>query len=240
MVRVQSSLARFPGQSISDAAFYAVNAEDHPAEIIQLVPQMKGVVDEKIIDELRVKYPGMEIRLHANVRVFERHLITNLSSSRIYREYYRRLGEINSYLGRTTYTLHAGMRAEISWPRLLDQAKKLADAWECVVGIEGHYPTKNGVFWVSTWAEYQLLFESGAHYVVDFSHLNIVATKENRYDVKMLEEAVSNPRCVEVHVSDNDGTSDQHKPLLREPWWYPAIHHVHKNAAIFTESKVRL
>jgi len=107
------------------------------------------------------------------------------------------------------------------------------------VGIEGHYPTKHDIWLLSTWAEYRVMLESGVHYALDLSHLHIVATGSGYVEWNLLRELLASPKCLEVHVSANDGSADQHHALdvNAVPWWWPLLAYVHANTVIFSEGR---
>jgi hypothetical protein len=58
-----------------------------------------------------------------------------------------------------------------------------------------------------------MLLESGAHYALDLSHLHIVATASGYVEWGLLQELLASPKCLEVHLSGNDGSADQHNAL---------------------------
>lgn len=239
---IHTSLAAYPGWNILRATQAALKGSEEPqlgrcaARVLQLVPQTFGVYTLEILDQIKALHAG-EIRLHANIQIGPRRVMADLSGFTRYRGYFKELGALNKHLGSPVYTAHAGRRSEADFRSMLRNAKALSDAWGCVVGVEGHYPTPNNTFLVDSWAEYRALFESGAPYVVDLSHLNIVAHASGVQELNMVCEAVSNPNCVEVHVSHNDGRSDSHEPLTEAPWWWPAMNRIHNKAVVFTEAR---
>ena len=106
----------------------------------------------------------------------------------------------------------------------------------CRVAVEGHYPTRGDVFHIATWAEYAALHESGVDFALDLSHLNIVASHSGVIETNLVREMLASEHCLEVHVSGNDGTRDQHARLTREPWWLSLLGDVHPDAIVFCEA----
>ena len=122
---------------------------------------------------------------------------------------------------------------------MLDNARRCADLFECPVGVEGQYPAKGDPWLVSKWTEYRWLFESGVPYAIDVSHLNVLAARTGVRDDALLQEMLACDRCIEVHVSDNDGQGDWHQVCERPAWWFPLLHHINPNAVIFSEGNHR-
>lgn len=46
-------------------------------------------------------------------------------------------------------------------------------------------------------------------------------------------------RCIEVHVSDNDGSGDWHQVCQATPWWAPLLSHINNQAVVFSEGNHR-
>lgn len=240
--RVNLSLAAYPGLSFYDAMEKA--SKESPEEPLlgkllledtQLCPQNREILTPEYVDMLMALFPATRFRLHANVRVLPSRMILDWSSYGQPQEYWDALASISRQLKAPAYTAHAGRRAEATLPDIIEAARRAEDLFDCPVGIEGHYPTPNDVFLVSNWAEYRTLFESGVNYVVDLSHLHIVAEQSGRRELTLVQEMLACERCIEVHVSANDGTKDQHRTLAREPWWWTLTQYIHPKATIFSE-----
>ncbi|MDR2032821.1 MAG: hypothetical protein LBP86_11370 [Azoarcus sp.] len=90
-----------------------------------------------------------------------------------------------------------------------------------------------------TWAEYRALFESGVPYALDLSHLNILATWSGRRETALVAEMLACERCLEIHVSDNDGHGDGHLVCEAPPWWFDLLDGCHGGAVIFAEGNHR-
>jgi hypothetical protein len=242
-VRVHVSLASWPGQQFQNALLHAklwgVNEPlfgNLSLQHIQLVPQSQGVVTEDAAEELVRAWPGVQFRLHANVRVFERHRLADLSNFDRHQDYFAQLARVSQALQARVYTAHAGRRCFASMPTMLQNARRAADLFGCSVGVEGLYPAPGDPWLVSTWDEYQELYESGVPYALDLSHLHILATHTERRELSLLQEMLSCPRCIEVHVSHNDGRSDRHQVCSDPPpWWFELLASINPDAVVFSE-----
>lgn len=244
-MHINPSLASFPSATFVEAAHRVVAGVTEPllgtcrAEVLQLVPQAYGILDEAVCDELQSLYPGKELRLHANVRLGERRVMADLSGLHKHAQYFARLAELNRHIRGTVYTAHAGRRSEATIQQMLDHCRRLEDRMGCIVAVEGHYPTAGDVFLVSSWSEYRSVFKSGVRYVVDLSHINIVAEQSGERDDVLVQEMLACERCIEVHISDNNGAADSHQQLSSPPWWWDMMKHIHPRATVFSEGKAR-
>lgn len=243
---INISLAAFPGLAHLDAALAAIDGVRRcelsepafgPLSIchMQLVPQNRGQMTESFAQSLCDAYPDVKFRLHANVRVLQRAVRADLSGFDEHFAWFEQAGRINRLLGAAGYTAHSGYRAESSMLQMLDNARRCADLFECRVGIEGQYPTQAGELLVASWAEYRQLFESGLDYALDLSHLNILVAKTRVREDALVAEMLSSAQCIEVHISDNDGSGDWHQTCERRPWWADLLMQTHPDAVIFSE-----
>ncbi|MGI0013259.1 MAG: hypothetical protein ACREBU_07440 [Nitrososphaera sp.] len=205
------------------------------ASHVQLVPQNHGLLDEDLVDSLMAAYPGTRFRLHANVRVLQTHRMADISGLDQHRDWFDQAARISLRINAPAYTAHSGARKQADIPTMLDNARKIADLFGCPVGIEGQYPVEGDTLLVSSWEEYQQLFESGVPYALDLSHLNILACKSGKREVGLVREMLNCERCIEVHVSDNDGRGDFHQTCEAAPWWFSLLNSIHENAVVFTE-----
>ncbi|QKL61257.1 hypothetical protein HI808_06025 [Ralstonia solanacearum] len=205
---------------------------------VQLVPQTTGRLDEARVDALLAAVPAIRFRLHANVRLLARHRMADLSTFDADLDWFRQAARISQRLGAPAYSAHAGDRRHATLDQVLDNARRCADLFGCPVAVEGLYPDRHGAQLVSTWDEYRVLFESGVPYALDLSHLNIVAHRVNRED-GLVADMLACERCIEVHVSDNDGTGDQHRICKAPPWWYRLLAYLHPGAVVFAEGNHR-
>lgn len=244
--RVNLSLAAYPGLrhevaaqravchagagTLTEPLFGAIKV-DH----VQLVPQNHGLLSEDVAGQLLEAFPGTQFRLHANVRVLRSHTIADLSSTGIHAEWFTRAALVSKALKAPAYTAHSGYRGQATLLQALDAARRLADEFGCPVGIEGQYPTKDDALLVSTWEEYQVVLESGVPYALDLSHMNILAHRTGRTELGLVQEMMNCERCIELHVSDNDGRGDSHQVCEQPSWWFPLLAELHPKTVVFTE-----
>ena len=121
----------------------------------------------------------------------------------------------------------------------MDNARRCADLFDVPVAIEGLYPSAREPWLVATWEEYRRLLDSGVPFALDLSHLNILATWSGRLDMGLTAEMLSSERCIEVHVSSNDGRHDQHRRCDAPAWWSPLLSSINPRAMVFTEGDHR-
>jgi sugar phosphate isomerase/epimerase len=234
------SLASWPGLDYGGVPDVLASAHDEPlfgtlsTAHVQLVPQTLGLLDEERVDGLLGAFPSTRFRLHANVRVLPRHRMADLSTFNTDLDWFRQAARISQRLNAPAYSAHAGYRRHATLAQVLDAARRCADLFGCPVAVEGLYPDRHGAQLVSSWDEYRTVFESGVPYALDLSHLNIVAHREGRQDT-LVAEMLACERCIEVHVSDNDGHGDSHRICHASTWWMPLLAHCHPYAVIFSE-----
>ena len=204
---------------------------------LQLCPQGRGRLDADFASELVKAYPGIEWRLHANVQVESSLRVVDLANWPQERAWFAKVGQVSAALKAPAYTAHAGRREQATVEQVLRHVREIEQCLGIPVGVEGHYPTPQGIWLFGCWAEYRRLLESGVHYALDLSHLHILATQSGRIEWSLVQEMVSSPQCLEIHVSGNDGTADQHRPLNGPTWWLPLLMMAHPQAVIFYEGK---
>lgn len=244
-MKVQTSLACWPGLRYDDAPLHLTRRCSEPCsgplhtDHVQLVPQSRGLLDESVADRLMAALPHTQFRLHANVRVLPGHGVVDLSGFEQHADWFRQAARLSRYLNAPAYTAHAGRRQEATLPQVLEFARRCAQWFGCPVGIEGHYPTREDAFLLSSWDEYKKLLHSGVPYALDLSHMHILASRSGRREPTLLAEMLSCERCLEVHISDNDGRADQHRVCTDEPWWWPLLSRVHAQAVVFSEGNHR-
>lgn len=247
---VNISLAAYPGLLHEQAAERGIGGAARGtlrepcfgklyAENVQLVPQNFGMVTEALADSLMQAYPDTQFRLHANVRVLSSHRIADVANFDKHSDWFSQAALISQRLNAPAYTAHSGFRADATMSGMLDNARRMADLFGCPVGIEGQYPVAGDTLLVSTWDEYRWLFESGVPYALDLSHLNILACKFGSREDSMIKEMLSCERCIEVHVSDNDGRGDFHQTCDEAPWWFPLLTYINEKAVVFSEGNHR-
>lgn len=244
-MRAHVSLACWPGLRHEVAAERLRTPIDEPlfgrlsVDHVQLVPQSMGCLTEERSDALRAAHPGTALRLHANVQVLPSRRLADLSGFERHADWFAQAARISQLLEAPAYTAHAGRRSESGLAAMLDNARRCADLFGCPVGVEGHYPAAGDAWLVSSWLEYRAVFESGVPYALDLSHLHILATQTGRHETTLVAEMLACERCIEVHVSDNDGRGDWHQVCTEPPWWHPLLPHIHPDAVVFSEGNHR-
>jgi hypothetical protein len=205
---------------------------------IQVCPQNfgEGKITEQLLDKLQDFVPESKIRLHANTRIMDHSCQYDAGTISRFPEYTQRLTAILKHLG-TPYTLHA---ANNGVPLLtqLEAVSKLSDATGVPVGIEGLYPSKYARNTLKVWDDYELLLMSDCFYAIDLSHLNIIRQNIGNPPQGLLESLIQDPKCIEIHVSGNDGIMDSHLPCTGKEWWMPLLNIVSDNTVIFYEGRI--
>lgn len=241
---VHAALAQFPGVPYAEALqSLMIGVEEDfgcvSIDHIQINPQNRGRMTPDTLDQLVSMSPGSQFRFHANVHIdghSPRDLEASYAQSGPARQYFHSLKELNDSVGSPAYTLHAGERSACgSLGELFSNVHMIEDILSCPVGVEGHYPDENK-FWIQDWEEYAVLLHSDVRYALDLSHLNVVARKTGRAELGLTRELVSSDRCIEVHLSHNNGRSDAHVALEGFiPWWVSALDAIHPQCVVFTE-----
>lgn len=204
---------------------------------VQLCPQNTGRLDREAATDLWRNFPGITWRVHANVRVEETLRIVDLCDWPQEGTYFRQVAQVSATLKAPAYTAHAGRRTQASLAEVLRYTQEVEQLFGVPVGIEGHYPAPGNPWLISSWGEYRQLLESGVRYALDLSHLHILAVQSGRQERSLVQELLASDRCLEVHVSANDGTADQHLPLTEAPWWWPLLAATHPDAVLFCEGR---
>jgi sugar phosphate isomerase/epimerase len=240
MVVTNISLAAFPARTHEEALQQALAGVQDPMfgelglQHIQLVPQNRGTLDVERAHRLHAMVPQAQFRLHANVRVLPEHRFADLTNAHMHEDYFEALQRVHEALGAKVYSAHSGSKHEGSWAQTVSNTLSLQDRLGCPVAIEGQYPSTKPMH-LSFWQEYQRLLDGSLYYVIDLSHLNIVAHRTRRQELGLVRELLACERCLEVHVSDNDGTGDWHALCGREVWWMDALNAIHPGAVVFSE-----
>lgn len=240
------SLAGWPGARVAQALRSAALGASDPlfgrlstAEV-QLVPQSLGLITIEEAKQLRLDWPQTRFRLHANVRVLTQHRYADLSNMALHADWLKQAARVSKCLGAAAYTAHAGRRSNATLAEMLDNARRAAGLFGCAVGVEGMYPSTRERWLVSSWREYQLLFESGVPYALDLSHLHILAHQTAVCETQLVKEMLACSRCLEVHVSHNDGLTDSHQLCFKTtPWWSIYLRDIHPAAVVFSEGLQR-
>ena len=240
------SFAAFPASKYDDAVKNGLLAPVFEptlgrlsVEHVQWVPQTcrEQLTAEKAVEMVR-QFPQTQFRLHANVRVLKQHhLRADLAGYSEFPDYFSEMARVSRAINAPAYSAHAGLREMATFDKVLSAARRAAEQFGCPVAVEGHYPTprEGNKYNVSTWDEYRALFESQVTYALDLSHLNILAHYSRQRNETLVAEMLECERCIEIHVSENDGRGDQHQMLKSEPWWWPLQMHFNPKAVVFSE-----
>lgn len=268
--KIHPALSVFPGYSPHRAmqALSEVQSDggfEFDLSKIQITPQNFCPWTPEALERFIGQYPDTQFRLHASIR-----LAKDTVSDKVQRfpwydlqrfiedpvggtRYFARLGELNAVLGNPVYTFHSGSRPsgrdKVIRPKMIEAMGVIGELLNAPVAIETLYPRKQlegarvGMrrHWMDTWEDHAwLLFESDLNYVVDLSHLNIIAAAEGP-NITLTRSLLSNPRMLELHLSGNNGTADQHTCLAttENAWWQPLLSDVHSGADWFTEGSLR-
>lgn len=207
---------------------------------LQLCPQNQGQLTAELALQLKQDYPDIQFRLHANIQLQPQPRWVDLCDWPDTQAWFKQAAFISGLLGTSVYTTHAGRRCKASVEQVLRYVREAEQVLGIAIGVEGHYPSRDDRWLISNWTDYQALLESGVHYALDLSHLHILACQTGHVEYGLVSEMLNSPRCLEVHLSGNDGSGDQHQPLDREnpPWWWMLLlTSVHHDAVIFAEGR---
>lgn len=249
-MKVNPATACLPGVSLATTLKTFKNTitnwpEKVPGKMVfehcQICPQTPDTWNLKELSSAIINYPDTQFRFHANVRKESLTTVIDASVSRqskIFSSYVEWFKNVNKIVGAKSYSWHAG-RVGTSLSEAFDNTKALSDSLGIPVAIEGLYPAKHEKWLLSSWEDYAILLSSKSHYAIDLSHLHIVATQSGRYEKSLTEELLSSDCCIEIHLSDNDGTHDRHRPLREVKWWDVCLDKINPAAVVFTESDIR-
>lgn len=192
---------------------------------VQLCPQNRSVLGERDCTELRQAFPGVAMRPHANVACWGEFGLFDASSpwsDTAFSRWRRALRKVCDALGSPAYSWHAGRASQASLEQALAHTFELEQWLGIPVGIEGLYPSKHTPWLMSSFADYVAARDAGARFALDLSHWNIIATATRRTELALLKELLSDPLCIEVHLSTNDGRQDTHRKIQDKPFWFDA------------------
>lgn len=187
------------------------------AEHIQICPQHAHYFDTQTAEELLEKFPKVQFRLHADVRLKNKRGVSiDLSDySKDTSWYFKELAQLSKKLGSKFYSLHAGKR-KVNLEQLKEQYLRVQDIFnDVIVCVEGLYPASQGKWIIDSWSEYAWLAENSIPYAIDLSHLKIVEKKLGLND-DLIKDLIKNPLCEEIHISFNDGNLDSHNIAQNE------------------------
>ena len=229
-----------------DTAVARIDAEDPVDGVIQLCPQngarARLAMDVEQVERLRQRYPQRRFRLHANHRLARLPALFYDASTvdRHWSSCFAPLAALHRRLGADVYSLHAGRADYADRAALVRGVARLEQLFAGPVAVEGMYPSQRERFHVDSSEGYRWLLQSGLAMAIDVSHVHIVRTQEGGFDEGLLDALLQSERCVEVHLSHNDGRLDQHRSLpVEPPWWWPAVRRaraVRPDLAVLCES----
>jgi hypothetical protein len=209
---------------------------------IQLCPQNRSTLGEEECSLLVQTYPATEFRVHANTSCGGKFGIHDASSdwgSNAFQEWKALLKRACVILGAPAYSWHAGRSERASLGQAIARTMDLEQELGIPVGVEGLYPSESTGWLMSSFEDYKTVMGSGARYAIDLSHWQIIAKKEQRFELELLEDLLTHPQCIEIHVSDNDGRRDNHQPLARKTFWIDMMQrlqaHGRLSADVFSE-----
>lgn len=110
---------------------------------------------------------------------------------------------------------------------MLDNARRCADLFGCPVGVEGHYPSQRDDWLVSNWQEYRAVFASGVPPTRSTCRTCTSSPPTGRPETTLVAEMLACERCIEVHLSANDGRGDWHEVCTEDVWWHALLPHPH-------------
>lgn len=244
--KLNISLASYPRRKFDQALIEVMRSVEIPVaglvdtRHVQLCPQNFGILDVEMIECLRSLAPNMQFRLHANVRVLaSRHILDVIDFAPNEHPYWNVLKAAHRATGAPVYSAHAGHKAGGSMAHLIDQAKRFSDFMGCPVAVEGHYPSRNETFLMSSWDEWERVLRADIPFVVDVSHAQIVAHLSRCRNDDLVREMLASPNCLEIHLSGNDGRSDRHCAMTGDEWWWPLLDTANPKATWFYEGIVK-
>lgn len=210
---------------------------------IQLCPQHIGFISEKSAKEFSSKYQNTNFRLHANARLFTKLKPFDAGSNlKENEEYIHNLKKISTILCSKAYSYHAPMSDFFNWWGIRDNVLRLQDFLGIPVAIEGLYPMKKKTYWDNSLKIYETFLNGDLNYALDLSHLNIAYQQmkivEQKEFTELAIKMINDSKCLEIHISGNDGVHDKHTPITGDEWWFNVLEQLtNQNAIIFCESK---
>ena len=176
---------------------------------------------------------GVQFLIHHNSPINGKSNFVNLCD-RVPEEYFRQVFEFCNLTGTTHYSIHGGnySRDSVSKASAFEnycarfaEADKIAQEYNIKLAVETMYPTISGNQHVLADMQEIEFFQSifpDAGMVLDCAHIKI----QKHYgtaDDSIIRWLLDNPNLVEIHISENDGRSDRHTPVLKNSWFWGAI-----------------
>jgi hypothetical protein len=221
--------AAFPRLDLKDAV-RVIDAEGPNFKPIQLCPQNGSFNRSTLYDQIneinRSQASKRAFYLHGNHRLICAPSIYYDASTveSHWRTCFEPLSRLCKELACPVYSLHAGRKRHCSPIEIIRNVVKLERLFDCAIAIEGMYPSLHGEFHISSSEEYEWLLSSGVSMAIDVSHLNIVRAYEGEFDESLLDKLLQSERCLEIHISHNNGKNDCHAELpSTPPWWWGAV-----------------
>lgn len=246
-MNIQATTACLPGRKHYEAVAALHQGIDEPLigrvghEHVQLCPQHPTRVDDALVDRLLTDFPDTRFRLHASIRLASSVEQSAKGRREIYDaanvgdwRWFMEASRLSRKLGATVYTVHAGRRENATLSQMRDNVSRMIEMFGCLVGVEGLYPERD-TWLIQNWREYAWLLDSGLYFALDMSHLNIVARKERCWEEGLVKEMLASGRCLEIHVSGNDGLVDSHQQLKETPIWWEWLSQANPMAVVFSE-----
>lgn len=251
-MKIYATTAQLPGFSFLFALekitigliepYWGVLSHEH----VQLCPQTSGVLTPQMCEKVRSLYPQTTLRLHANARVLNHHVLWDVSTYNTETHfYYKACVDRMLRLGASIFSVHAGYKkncpkADEFWNNIL-KLRELVDhqsQGKVTLAVEGLYPSSNMPQWIETWEDYAELLHRKIPFALDMSHLQIVAQHEKKWDNILLKNLIESSLCKEIHVSQNNGKADQHKSMNSSPIWEKYLLLSHPDTHIFSEGNL--
>lgn len=210
---------------------------------MQLCPQHPSMIDEDLLDRCQEISPETRFRLHASVRVkgVGAHRIWDASNAHFSdaKPYWQRIGQLMKHCDGGVYSLHAGRSEYADLQRVRDNVLRMQDDMGFPVALEGLYPDKNNTWLLSSWDDYEwLLLRSGLYFALDLSHLNILVRYSGELKSDLVNAMLSSNKCLEVHISGNNGLKDSHEVIDGREWWLDQLRGSGQNFVLFNESTI--
>lgn len=247
-MNIYGTTAIFPGKSYAFALnrlhteVLEVGGVKVKTEKIQLCPQTRDVMTVEVAKFLRMNWPKVDFRLHANCKMSP--WLHQFDASTPWdepwvRTYVNQMKKVQKALGASVFSWHASGHSPSNLKTAIDSTKRLSDELEVVVAIEGLYPGAHSGAVLTNEEEYEVLAKSGVPMALDLSHLYICYHQGTLKNKERIAEWLANDKCLEVHLSYNDGCRDSHAsyPAGELPFGWEFLLNCSKNASIFSESR---
>ena len=190
---------------------------------IQLCPQNHSTLNEEVCSDLILAYSQTEFRIHANTScggLFGIYDASSDWSNTSFLAWKKQLAIACKRLNAKAYSWHAGRAKNANLDDAIKRTLDLEQELGICVGVEGLYPSSSTSWLMSSFNDYEKVMNSGASYVIDLSHWQIITKAMGKNEESLLKDLLIHPNCMEIHISDNDGKRDNHGKLSRKPFWF--------------------